>query len=83
MGIANVILLTTVPFTRGGLPSLMTYVMRASFSVIGSRLMLNLRGVFFASQADAIDTVSVMVVIPGSDTLITETTITSIVNISN
>lgn len=44
LGIINLLLLVALPFSRGGLSTMFTPVLRASFSIIGSRIMLNLRG---------------------------------------
>jgi len=44
LGVVNLLLLVALPFSRGGLSTMFTPVLRASFSIIGSRIMLNLRG---------------------------------------
>ncbi|THH01681.1 hypothetical protein EW145_g6871 [Phellinidium pouzarii] len=45
LGISNLILLVVLPINRGDLAASLTPVLRASFSIVGGRIMLNLRGV--------------------------------------
>ena len=44
LGISNLILLTALPTSRVGLTTSLTPVLRCSYSIIGSRIVLNLRG---------------------------------------
>ena len=44
LGVSNLILLSALPITRAGLSPALTPVLRCSYSIIGSRIILNLRG---------------------------------------
>lgn len=44
MSIGNLLIFLVLPESRSALLSIFTPVMRASYSIIGSRIMLNMRG---------------------------------------
>ena len=44
LGISNLLFLSALPRERSGLASSLTPVLRCSYSIIGSRIILNLRG---------------------------------------
>lgn len=50
LGILNLVFLAALPANRAALAPMLTPVLRASFSIIGSRLMLNLRGVLMTGD---------------------------------
>ena len=50
--IGNILFLTALPPERTALQTMFTPVMRATFSIVGSRIMLNLRSVLKAAEVD-------------------------------
>ena len=56
LSIANTITLTVIPFRRSGLSVMFTPAFQASFSIVGSRLMLNLRDALELPSAATLST---------------------------
>lgn len=52
--VANLVLFLALPLTRAEMGTMLNPVLRASYSVIGSRIMLNLRG---ALSKDALESI--------------------------